>query len=154
MATMGDNAVFIDTNVLVYANIQEAPLYSQAQAALEQLWNAGTELWVSRQVLREYIAVCTRPQTFSYPIPMTVVEAQIRLILEQYQVADEDMRITEKLLALLTEVPCGGRQVHDANIVATMQVYGIRHVLTHNVGDYARFTAYVTVLPLEKDVSA
>ncbi len=37
---------------------------------------------------------------------------------------------------------------HDANIGATMQVYGIRHLLTHNTADFARFAHLITVVPL------
>jgi predicted nucleic acid-binding protein len=40
-------------------------------------------------------------------------------------------------------------EVHDANIVATMQVYGVRHLLTHNTADFARFSHLITVVPLE-----
>jgi len=35
-----------------------------------------------------------------------------------------------------------------ANIVATMQVYRIRQLLTHNVDDFTRFSAFITVVPL------
>jgi predicted nucleic acid-binding protein len=55
----------------------------------------------------------------------------------------------EKLLALSGQVNIGGKQVHDANIVATMQVYGIRRLLTHNTSDFVRFSAFITVVPLE-----
>ena len=41
-----------------------------------------------------------------------------------------------------------GKQVHDANIVATMLVHGITQVLTHNITDFARFSSLITVLPL------
>jgi hypothetical protein len=33
-----------------------------------------------------------------------------------------------------------GRQVHDANIVATMRVFGLKNLLTHNPADFARFS--------------
>ncbi len=36
-----------------------------------------------------------------------------------------------------------------ANIVATMQAYGIRHLLTHNTDDFKRFSGLITVLPIE-----
>jgi predicted nucleic acid-binding protein len=48
----------------------------------------------------------------------------------------------------MEQVTIGGKQVHDANIVATMQVYGIDQLLTHNVTDFDRFTEFITVLPL------
>ena len=38
----------------------------------------------------------------------------------------------------------------DANIIATMLVYGIERLLTHNTADFARFARYITVLPLEE----
>jgi predicted nucleic acid-binding protein len=41
--------------------------------------------------------------------------------------------------------PIGGKQVHDANIVATMLVYGIPCLLTHNAKDFERFGDIVTV---------
>ena len=57
-------------------------------------------------------------------------------------------QVVAQLLALLTEIPVAGRQVHDANIVATMLVYGVRRVLTHNTEDFVRFAAFIEVLPL------
>jgi hypothetical protein len=35
-----------------------------------------------------------------------------------------------------------------ANVVLTMQVYGIRQLLTHNVDDFTRFGAFITIVPL------
>ena len=43
----------------------------------------------------------------------------------------------------------GGKQVHDANIVATMRVHSVPRLLTHNVRDFARFGAVIEVVPLE-----
>ncbi|MFO0801829.1 MAG: hypothetical protein U0791_01715 [Gemmataceae bacterium] len=33
--------------------------------------------------------------------------------------------MTRQLLLLLQSIPCGGKQVHDANIVASMLVRGV-----------------------------
>ena len=63
---------FVDTNVLVYATAHRAPFRNRARAALARL-AAGEPLSVSRQILREYIAVMTRPQTWGKAL--TVAEA-------------------------------------------------------------------------------
>jgi predicted nucleic acid-binding protein len=63
-------------------------------------------------------------------------------------VAEDNPRITEQLLTLMQQIPLGGKQVHDANIVATMLVHNIPALLTHNTDDFARFAGYVTVIPL------
>lgn len=50
-----------------------------------------------------------------------------------------------RLLRLLTVTPTGGKQIHDANIVATMMAYNIPVLLTFNRRDFERFGQYVTL---------
>ncbi|WP_211175840.1 VapC toxin family PIN domain ribonuclease [Brasilonema sp. UFV-L1] len=105
-------------------------------------------MWISRQVLREYLATLTRPQKFTALLPITIVIQDIRYFQSRFQVAEDGSQVTERLLTLMEEISSGGKQVHDANIVATMLVYGIPQLLTHNTGDFARFSELITVLPL------
>ena len=58
MASAGAEAVFLDTNVLVHANVAESPLHQLALTAIQKRYDAGVELWVSRQVLRS-ISPCS-----------------------------------------------------------------------------------------------
>lgn len=145
------NSVFLDTNILVYASIPESPLHLVAIQTIQALQEAGSELWISRQVLREYLATLTRPQAFTEPIPIATLIAEIRFFANRFRIAEDNLQVTERLLALMEQVPVGGRQVHDANIVATMQAYGIGQLLTHNVADFNRFSDFITVLPLVED---
>ncbi|MBN1284252.1 MAG: type II toxin-antitoxin system VapC family toxin [Anaerolineae bacterium] len=147
MATIDVNSpVFIDTNVLVRATLVTAPQHADALVAMERLWSEGMSIWISRQVLREYAAVLTRPQTYAFPISPAAVAAQLRVFLTQFHVADENAQVTTNLMILLETTSLGGKQVHDANIVATMQAYGIGQLLTHNVKDFVRFSGLVNVL--------
>lgn len=138
MATMDDNALFVDTNILVYANVIETPFHEQALAAIDAAYQANRTIWISRQVIREYLVTMTRPQTFEN-LPRTTVLEQIGQFTERFQVADDTAAVTERLLQLLADYPLGGKQVHDANIVATLQAYAIPALLTHNVKDFERF---------------
>ena len=63
-------------------------------------------------------------------------------------VVDDNSFVTENLLKLVEQYPVGGKQIHDANIVATMHVYNISHLLTNNPDDFKRFSDTITVLPL------
>ena len=36
------------------------------------------------------------------------------------------------------------------SIVATMQVHGVYHLLTHNTADFERFSSFINILPLEQ----
>lgn len=64
MVTMDAKPLFIDTNILVYASVKESPFQQQALAALETAYNANRSLWISRQIIREFLVVMTRPQAF------------------------------------------------------------------------------------------
>jgi predicted nucleic acid-binding protein len=148
MTTTGVDTVFVDTNVLVFASVQTAPLHADAQQKLADLRAAGAELWISRQVIREYLVTLTRPQTYAAPQPISVLAAQVAAFQRIIRVADEFPAVTSELLKLLAAIPCGGKQVHDANIVATMEVYDIPRLLTDNTADFTRFASVITVLPL------
>jgi len=52
------------TNILVYANVAESPVHDAALAAIETRYEVGIELWISRQVLREFLAVLRSPTAF------------------------------------------------------------------------------------------
>ncbi len=54
----------------------------------------------------------------------------------------------DRLLELLAEHPNAGKQVHDANIVATMHAHGVRRLLTFNTNDFRRFAGIIDLEPL------
>lgn len=147
--TTGDvEAVFLDTNVLVYANIASSPLHQRSLEAIQSYVSAGVALWISRQVLREYLATVTRPQVFSDPVTARTAVTRVRYFQSHFRIAEDGPEVTERLLALVEQIPIGGKQIHDTNIVATMQVHGLSHLLTHNTADFARFAHLITVVPL------
>jgi predicted nucleic acid-binding protein len=142
------DAVFVDTNVLVYARQALSPFHAQALAKLTGLRAAGHDLWISRQILREYVASMSRPGVLSGPVPMSGLVNDVRAFAGAYHVAEDGPAVTTELLTLLTSVAVAGKQVHDANIVATMLAHGIPRLLTHNVADFNRFASVITVEPL------
>ncbi len=148
MATAGANWIFVDTNVLVAANVTTHPQHAVALQRLTDLSAGGAEFWISRQILREYLATMTRPQKFALPQPVSVLLTQVAYFQSRMQVADETAAVTANLLALLQSIPLGGKQVHDANVVATMQAFGIPRLLTDNIADFNRFGSLIVVLKL------
>jgi predicted nucleic acid-binding protein len=148
MTTTAADRIFVDTNVLVYATVASAPWHVEAVRALNDLRAGGAELWISRQVLREFMATLSRPQTFAAPVPMPVLVADVRQLETLFAVAEDNPSVTTHLLNLLTAISCAGKQIHDANIVATMLTHGIPKLLTHNTADFARFSGHIQVLPL------
>ena len=148
MTTGEGNTVFVDTNVLVFATVEDAPLCAVARDTLEKLRVTGAELWISRQVIREFLAVLTRPQTYVISLTKGEIIDGVRAFAAQLKIAEDGPEVTEHLLEILEQIPVGGRQLHDANIVATMRAHDIRRLLTHNPQDFTRYTSLISVTPL------
>jgi predicted nucleic acid-binding protein len=148
MATTVAKPVFVDTNILIYAKQAFSPFHTAATARLLDLERAGHPLWLSSQVLREYLAAMSRPAAISGFVPMVNLVADVQAFQTQFAIAEDGTAVMKHLLDLLSSIPCTGRQVHDANIVATLLTLGIDNLLTHNGADFKRFAAYVSVIPL------
>jgi predicted nucleic acid-binding protein len=65
MTIGGVDPIFVDANVLVYAGVLRAPLHQVAMRTIQGFLAAGVDLWISRQIIREYLATLTRPQAFA-----------------------------------------------------------------------------------------
>ena len=63
-----------------------------------------------------------------------------------FEVLEDGPVVTDWLVSLCREIPVGGRQIHDANIVATMLAYGERRLLTFNAGDFLRYADRIELL--------
>jgi predicted nucleic acid-binding protein len=136
---------FVDTNVLLTATASARPLHGAALAELERGFAERT-LSLSGQVIREYIAVATRPASLN-GLGLSQAEAadNARQFLAGSNFLREDEAVRDALLRLLAGVPCAGKQVHDANIVATMIAHGVPALLTLNPRDFDRFATSIRV---------
>lgn len=85
------------------------------------------------------------PQTFAHPSTVEQIIERVHYLEERFQVADDTSAVTSRLVKLIGDIQIGGKQVHDANVVATMLAYGIPSLLTHNTGDLKRFNTVIEV---------
>ncbi len=131
--------MFIDTNVLVISRIPRAPGHDVARGSLERAFRGPEPLRISRQVIREYLSVVTRPQTWSVGITREDAFDDVSRMIGSFEILEDGPVVTESLVALCREIPVGGRQIHDANIVATMLTHGERRLLTFNTADFRRY---------------
>ncbi len=141
MAMMAaDSPLFLDTNVLIYASVREAPDHTAVRGFVERHLAAGTGLYISRQVLREYLAVLSRPQSQFQAIPREKVLDWLGVWRNRCRVLDDTGPVMETLWRLFADIPFGGKQVHDANLVATLFSHGLDTLVTANTADFVRFT--------------
>ncbi len=140
--------MFVDTNVLVSSIAPGAPHHEQAFRGLERAWQRGEDLVISRQIIREFLAVVTRPQTWSSPRLMEDALADVERFTDEFTTLDDGPHVMDILLDPCREVPVAGKQVHDANIVATMLAAGEHRLLTFNRGDFRRYADRLELVEL------
>lgn len=139
--TAGDR-VFVDTNILLAATDRSRSNHARSREALEMAGRRGLHLVVNGQVIREYLVVATRPVDAN-GLGMTPEDAatNVERILRRVDVLDETVAVAEQLCALTTTRMVRGKRIHDANLVATMLVHGVEHLLTAaNAGDFRDFS--------------
>ena len=148
LATLPDR-VMLDTNILLAASDENRAEHRDALAVLNDWAGERTDLCTSGQVLREYLTVATRPAAKN-GLGLTLSDAlvNVRAIRERTTLLAEDARVADRLLGLLADVECLGKQVHDANLVATMMVHDVGAVVTMNLEDFARFERHVSLIRL------
>jgi predicted nucleic acid-binding protein len=140
--------IFIDTNVLVYSTDADSPLYSVARQRLQQFIDQNLIICISNQVLREYIGVVTRLSIAKRQYNPALVRENVSSFEKEFYVLQEDRETRRRLLSLLSHTVIGGKQVHDANLVATALQHGIKAICTHNVADFKRFDTLIDIIPL------
>lgn len=145
---MMEGRAFVDTNILLRAIIPRMELHYDAEALVQRMWADDIELWISRQVLREFLVQATHPDSFRPSLTQVELGRQIETINSLFRIADETKEVSAHLWGLIRNHRVSGRQVHDANIVATMLVFGIDTLLTHNRKDFERYSELIRIVPL------
>jgi len=131
--------VFLDTNALIYHTFEnfDSEKHAQVQHAFLAFEKCDFELFISRQVLREFYAISTNSKFFDEPL--TIAEACSKL--EEFSevltiVPDAELDI---LLPLLKKYQVKKQKIHDTNLVATMLQAQIENIYTFNVKDFRMF---------------
>jgi toxin-antitoxin system PIN domain toxin len=145
---MAADLVFIDTNVLVAASVEGHPSHAVATALLERLAKDGVTACISAQVCREFLAVLTRGpvegRTFSVDEALEVLGAWTA----SCDVLADGGTVLPELLDLVRRFGVRGKQVHDANLVATMRTHAVSRLATLNWSDFRRFDELIAQAPL------
>lgn len=136
---------FVDTNVLVQSTATNAPFHAAARAALARLRASGP-VAISRQVPREYLAAVTRPQSWAKALTLAEATADTDRFVQRFAVLEDGPAVWNELMTVTRGFAFGGKQVHDANIVATMLAHGETRLLTFNAADFRRFAPLIEVV--------
>jgi len=146
--TMDAETVFIDTNILVYATDDGSPFREKSLGILKKLMVDGIDLAIGPQIVREYLVVLTRGLSPEDPTRSAALH-NVRKFIETFTLLDENSETVGRLQTIMENFAVGGKQIHDANIVAVMQANGVKRLLTHNLDDFKKFDQEIEILGLD-----
>jgi toxin-antitoxin system PIN domain toxin len=133
--------IAVDTNILVYAHLEEVPLHRKAKQKLLDLAK-GRDRWaIPVFCLGEFLRVVTHPRLFRNPYPPPeACEALSRILASPSLVV---LYPGERFIALLLETvetfDIKGNLIFDAMVVALCRESGAGVLLTED-RDFDRFT--------------
>lgn len=137
---MTDDNILIDTNIIVYSTLSKSLFFAASQSAISDYIDKNYSIWINRQIIREYLVVKSRLMLDENQYNQAVLISEMYYLLNNYFVADE-LNTTSLILSdLLRKYKIAGKQIHDANIVATCIDNGISNILTNNPSHFERYS--------------
>lgn len=147
--TIKNTRIFIDTNILFYANNSESEFGMQSILRMNELLSNSNQLLISSQVIREFSNVGIREARRSglaMPDAVTTILNNIAIFEENFEILFDNQVVMTTWKQLIRSLRTQ-KDIFDYNIVATMKVNNVSHILTHNTSDFTQF-ADIQVLPL------
>jgi len=141
-------SVLVDTNVLLRRTQPNHEHHAAAVDSVARLLAAGEMVCVTPQNIAEFWNVVTRPVAnngLGFAVSLALGEVEkieriLTLLRDSAAIYPEWKRLVVKHSVL-------GVKVHDARLVAAMNVHGIGRILTFDAGDFVRY-GIETLLPL------
>ena len=134
-------AYLLDTNILLRFAIPATSVDEQIIEAVRRLRRRGERLHFSPQNVAEAWNSGTRPlDKNGFGLSIQEADAMVVRLERAFTLLPDVPEAYPRWRHLVREVGVSGVQVHDARLVAWMQAHGITHILTRNVGDFARYT--------------
>ena len=117
--------------------------------ALVALRREGVQLCVAPQNFVEFWAVATRPvDANGLGMSGAWAAVQLKRMKRLFLVLAENVDVQPEWERLVVQHGVAGKKVHDAKLVATMNVHNVSRILTFNTDDFSRYPGVVAVSPL------
>lgn len=131
---------FVDTNVLLRFADRSHDSHSTTRNAVRTLRMNGHRLCCIPQNCVEFWNVATRPvDKNGFGLTPEKANHLLRLVERLFPVLPDSPAIYPEWRRLVVAFGVSGIQVHDARIVAAMNVHGGSHILTFNTKDFTRY---------------
>ncbi len=141
--------ILLDSNILIRFVVKSDVNYPIVRAAVSKLLKQGDKLAYISQTVAEAWVVLTRPVTARGGFGLSYDEAKAcRNRLERAFVLMEDgPQVFQNWKQLVDQYQIVGVNAHEARLVATMQMHGVKRILTFNESDFKRYQHLEVLTP-------
>lgn len=141
----------LDTGILLRLRTPADPNYGDIRSALRALRSQDHGFVTTAQNIGEFWNVATRPVTArgGYGLTPHLAESRLKLIERIVTILPDTPAVYPIWRKLVVSRSVLGVQVHDARIVAMMQVHAVPHLFTLNPQDFKRFPEVSVVTPTQ-----
>jgi predicted nucleic acid-binding protein len=137
-----------DTNILLRMARRDDPDHAIGDGALARLAVGGSALCYTHQNIAEFWNVATRPiDRNGFGLKIADVDLEVRAIEQGMVLLPDSDAIYHEWRRLVVTHSVSGVKVHDARLAAAMKIHGIKHLLTLNPDDFARYSDITVVHP-------
>jgi predicted nucleic acid-binding protein len=140
--------VQLDTNILTRIAQPSHPFHATALSAVRGLELAGHTLCIVPQNLFEFWVVATRPMA-NQGLGLAAVEAKAEFdkLRSAFALHLDPPSLLDEWEKLIVQYDCKGKVAHDIRIVASMNLHGVKHLLTFNGRDFVRYSSITLLEP-------
>ncbi len=151
---MAETSYLLDSNVLLRWVKPDHSDYPAIVSATDAILRRHGLLCYTSQNVAEFWNACTRPvDRNGYRLSPQDTDRRARSFEERLRLLPDSLVVHEEWRKLLVANNVSGVQVHDARLVAAMRVYGVKHILTFNHKDFARYADIEAVHPRSVSLS-
>ena len=119
---------------------QSHPSHALAVDSVARLLAAGEAVHFTLQNIAEFWNVATRPaQHNGLGFSASVTLAEVEKIEAAFELLPDTSALYAEWKSLVVRHGVVGVKVHDARLVAAMNVHGVPRLLTFNAGDFIRY---------------
>ena len=137
-----------DTNILLRSAEPAHPMHPTAVRAVSTLLSRGERVCVLPQNLIEFWSVATRPANLNgLGFSPAQTETEVSRIEALLTMLPDSPAIYPEWRRLVVAHSVSGKQVHDARIVAAMNVHRITHLVSFNLDDFKRYPGLTLLDP-------
>ena len=140
----------VDTNLLIYAAVNESPRHERARRLVDE-WRRAGETWlITWSIAYEFLRVVTHRSALLHPLTFADAWSFIESLRSSasFGILVETERHAEVVRDLTREYPhVSGNRLHDLHIAALMREHGVVEIRTADT-DFHQFKFLRVVNPL------